>query len=159
MLLLLPLLLHLVAVDVAVAAAAYVGSADNGADADAVSTIDAANRVDRNLLLLMINFSSDVIRGVAVGGKHRWRGGTRLLAGKPSASRESTARQAEETSPGHQGASDDVHNSTPRTAHELAHLSCVSQAFKTCADELPPIAQAAENMCSSCSSYSSFWAK
>ena len=48
---------------------------------------------------------------------------------------------------------------TPRTAHDLAHPSCIAQAFKTCADELPPTAQAAENMCSSCSSYSSFWAK
>ena len=34
---------------------------------------------------------------------------------------------------------------THRTAHELAHLSC--------------IAQAEENMCNSCSSYSSLWAK
>ena len=30
---------------------------------------------------------------------------------------------------------------TLRTAHELAHLSCVAQAFKTCADELRRIAQ------------------
>ena len=44
---------------------------------------------------------------------------------------------------------------TPRTAHELAHLSCVAQALKTYADELPPIAQAGGNMCSSCSSYNS----
>ena len=44
---------------------------------------------------------------------------------------------------------------TPRTNHELAHLSCIAQALKTCADELPPIAQAGGNMCSSCSSYSS----
>ena len=37
----------------------------------------------------------------------------------------------------------DVANTyTSRTAHELAHLSCVAQASKTCADELPPIAQA-----------------
>ena len=40
-------------------------------------------------------------------------------------------------------------------------LSSMAQAFKTCADELSPtgIAQAGENMCSSCSSYSSSWAK
>ena len=31
------------------------------------------------------------------------------------------------------------------TAHELAHLSCKAQAFRTCADELPPIAQTAGN--------------
>ena len=43
---------------------------------------------------------------------------------------------------------------TPRTAHELAHLSCIAQAWKTCADELSPIAQAGENMCSSCSAVS-----
>ena len=52
-----------------------------------------------------------------------------------------------------------VQGSTPRIAHELAHLSCVAQAFKTCADELRPIAEAGGNMCSSCSSLSSsFWA-
>ena len=44
---------------------------------------------------------------------------------------------------------------TPRTAHELAHLSCKAQTFKTRADELRPIAQAGENMCSSCSSHNS----
>ena len=40
-------------------------------------------------------------------------------------------------------------------------LSSMAQASKTCADELSPtgIAQAGENMCSSCSSYSSSWAK
>ena len=48
---------------------------------------------------------------------------------------------------------------TPRTAHELAHLLCIAQAFKTCADELPPKAQTGGNMCSSCSYYSSFRAK
>ena len=32
--------------------------------------------------------------------------------------------------------------STPQTAHELAHLSCIAHAFKTYADELLPIAQA-----------------
>ena len=42
-----------------------------------------------------------------------------------------------------------------RTTYELAHLSCVAQAFETCADELRPIAPAGENMCIS---YSSFWA-
>ena len=36
-----------------------------------------------------------------------------------------------------------------------AHLSCIVQAFKTGADELPPIAQARENMCSSRNSYNS----
>ena len=34
-----------------------------------------------------------------------------------------------------------------------------SSSLKTCADELSPIAQAEENMRSSCSSYSSSWAK
>ena len=47
----------------------------------------------------------------------------------------------------------------PRGSSELAHLSRVAQAFKTCADELPPISQAAENMFSSCSSYGSLCAK
>ena len=46
---------------------------------------------------------------------------------------------------------------TRRTDHELAHLSCIAQASETYADEPPPIAQAEENMCSSCSSYSSPW--
>ena len=41
---------------------------------------------------------------------------------------------------------------TTRTAHEVAHLPCIAQAFTTCEDELSPIAQARENMCSSCSS-------
>ena len=41
---------------------------------------------------------------------------------------------------------------TRRTDHELAHLSCIAQVTKTCADELRPTAQAGENMCSSCSS-------
>ena len=38
-------------------------------------------------------------------------------------------------------------------------LYAIAQALKTCADELPPIAQAGGNMCSSCSSYSSFSAR
>ena len=38
-------------------------------------------------------------------------------------------------------------------------LSSTAQALKTCADELSPIAQAGGNMCSSCNSYSSSWAK
>ena len=50
-------------------------------------------------------------------------------------------------------------HTTPGTAHELAHLSCIAHAFKTCADELRPVALAEENMFSSCSSYSSFWAE
>ena len=31
---------------------------------------------------------------------------------------------------------------TPRTAHELAHPSCIAQTLKTCADRVAPIAQA-----------------
>ena len=44
---------------------------------------------------------------------------------------------------------------TRRTDHEPAHLSCIAQASKTCANGLRPIAQAKRNMCSSCNSYSS----
>ena len=31
-----------------------------------------------------------------------------------------------------------LQSSTPRTAHELPHLSCIAQAFKPCEDEQPP---------------------
>ena len=34
----------------------------------------------------------------------------------------------------------------PGPAHELAHVTCIAQAFITCADELRAIAQAGENM-------------
>ena len=49
-------------------------------------------------------------------------------------------------------------STTPRTAHELDHLSYVAQASKTYADELPPTRYSSSggNMCSSCSSYSSY---
>ena len=45
---------------------------------------------------------------------------------------------------------------TRRTDHELHYLSCLVQAFKTYADDLRPIAQARENMFSSCSCYNSY---
>ena len=35
----------------------------------------------------------------------------------------------------------------------MSYGLCIAQVLKTCADELPPIAQAGGNMCSSCSSY------
>ena len=40
---------------------------------------------------------------------------------------------------------------------QMSYRLDIAQASKTCADELRPIAQAGENMCSSCSFYSSSW--